>query len=130
MQYFHISPEAPVEVGEHTVMDRSVHPPLVSRLHYVFVGWLGDALSKLGVTGARFANVAISTDYPFEERYPGRVLPPFLWLQVHGQAGVDDFGIAPVRQLMVSERALRTLAPHGIEHAIIEPFDRADDTAR
>ena len=44
MQYVYIEPEVAGGLGDHTVMDRSVHPPIVSKLHYQMEGWLGDAL--------------------------------------------------------------------------------------
>ena len=36
MKYFYIQPEVAGGLGKNTVMDRSVHPPIVSRLHYEF----------------------------------------------------------------------------------------------
>jgi hypothetical protein len=53
---------------------------------------------------------------------PDHKLPPFAWLKVDGQAGRDDFGIAPDYRLVVSERVLDVLKPLGISNALIEPF--------
>jgi hypothetical protein len=36
MKYFYIQPEVAGGLGKNTVMDRSVHPPIVSRLHHEF----------------------------------------------------------------------------------------------
>src|SRR5882762_5476579 len=109
MHYFYIEPEVAGGLGPNTVMDVSVHPPIVSHLNYEFDGWFGDVLltsfpcfivtedakNKLmesAVTGACFANVEISTSGEFDDFYPGRQLPRFVWLQVTGRAGRDDFG--------------------------------------
>ena len=43
MQYI-LEPEVSGEIGDSTVIDTSVHPPIVSYLHFVFMGWLGDDL--------------------------------------------------------------------------------------
>src|SRR5262249_4416388 len=43
-KYFRVCPEVPGELGENTVMDVSVHPPVVTHLHLVFTDWLGDCL--------------------------------------------------------------------------------------
>ena len=45
----------------------------------------------------------------FEELYPGRELPRFRWLDVHGRPGRDDFGLDSDFVLVVSERALEAL---------------------
>jgi hypothetical protein len=142
MRYFNIEPEvAGSSEGDNSVMDRSVHPPIVSRLHYVFDGWLGDVLltsfpcfivtegakNKLmesGVTGVHFADVEITTSELFREIYPGRKLPRFAWLQVTGRAGQDDFGLVANKRLVVSERALDALKGLQLIHALIEPFEK------
>lgn len=41
-KFFALEPEVAGGLGPNTVMDRSVHPPRVSHLHYVFDGWMGD----------------------------------------------------------------------------------------
>jgi hypothetical protein len=35
-------PEVAGELGDLTLMDTSVHPPIVHRLHYVISSWSGD----------------------------------------------------------------------------------------
>ena len=142
MRYFSIEPEvAGSSEGPNSVMDRSVHPPIVSRLHYVFAGWSGDvlltsfpcfivtenAMSKLveiGVTGARFADVEVTTTYPFREFYPDTQLPRFAWLQVTGRAGQDDFGLARKIRLVISERVLDVLKGLQLTAALTEPFEK------
>jgi hypothetical protein len=120
-------------------MDRSVHPPIVSRLHYEIAGWDGDVLlesfpafivtehamnklMEIGVTGARSADVEVTTMYPFRELYPDTKLPKFVWLQITGRAGRDDFGLAANLRLVISERALDVLKGLQLNDALIEPF--------
>ena len=140
MRYFNIEPEvAGSSEGDNSIMDRSVHPPIVTRLHYVFSGWSGDVLlasfpcfivtedamkklTEIGATGVRFADVEITTEYPFRELYPHTKLPKFAWLQVTGRAGQDDFGLVANKRLVVSERALDVLKGLQLTDALIEPF--------
>jgi hypothetical protein len=139
MQYFYVEPEVAGGFGPHTVLDPTVHPPAVEKLHYEFDGWLGDAIVEsfpcfiittvaanaimaVGMTGLRTDDVEVSASDEFQDNYGNRALPPFVWLKVDGVAGVDDFGIAADRRLVVSENALRVLSQHGIQHARIEGF--------
>lgn len=138
-KYFYIEPEVAGGLGENTVMNRDVHPPVVRSLHYQLEGWLGDVLLEsfpcfivtedarrklqlLGATGATFDDVEITTSEQFKELYPNRQLPTFVWLRVQGMAGHDDFGIAEDARLVVSERAVETLRQLGIAHALVTDF--------
>jgi hypothetical protein len=140
VKYFLIEAEVAGGFGPNTVLDRSVHPPIVNRLHYQFDGWLGDVLlesfpsfivsgdarNKLlesDVTGARFDEVEISTSEQFRELYPERRLPQFAWLQVIGKAGQSDFGTTENGRLVISECALDVLKELGLSNAVIDPFD-------
>jgi hypothetical protein len=140
MLYFYIEPEVPgSSEGPNSIVDRSVHPPIVSRLHYEFSVWSSDvllesfpafivtedAMNKLmesGATGARFADVEVTTTYPFREFHPDLQLPRFVWLQVTGRAGRDDFGLAADHRMVISERALDVLKGLQLNGALIEPF--------
>lgn len=139
MKYFYLEPEVSGGLGDNTVMDTSVHPPIVTRLHYEFDGWLGDVavtsfpcylvtgavkakFLTAGFSGATFDKVEVTTSELFEEMQPDLELPPFVWLKVDGKAGHDDFGLAEDHRLVVSERVLDALRPLGISHALIEPF--------
>ena len=139
MQYFCIEPEVAGSLGKNTVMDRSVHPPVIGKLHYEFAGWLGDVLlesfpafivteeatlklQQRGFTGARFGEVEVTTSEQFRDLYANRRLPEFVRLCVHGTAGRDDFGTAPDGKLIVSERALEALRDLGISNALVVPF--------
>ena len=139
MKYFILQPEVAGGLGEHTVMDTTVHPPVVSRLHYEFGGWLGDdllesfpcyivtarlkeALVEAGVSGCTFDAVEVSKSDDFKELYPDRELPQFFWLKVHGRPGVNDCGSTPEAQLVVSELCLQTTKTFNLAHCDIEPY--------
>jgi hypothetical protein len=139
MTYTVVQPEVAGGWGPRTVVDRSVHPPLVSRLHYEFDGWLGDEilesfpcfivsaalaadLRRHHLTGHSLGSVEISTSSQFEELHPNTTLPPFEWLRVNGHAGKDDFGLDTVSRLIVSPQALSLLVQHELRHAILSPY--------
>jgi hypothetical protein len=143
MSYVYILPEIAGEHGEHSVFDRSTWPLVVTKLHYVFSSWLGDAFVKGfqcyiltapaadalqagGMSGMRIADAEISTDLEYDDAYPNRPLPLFVWLQIVGKPGQDDFGIARNHHLVLSERALQILSPFGIAHAHMAPFTQDD----
>lgn len=136
-----VEPEVAGGLGKNTAFTRTPGQPIVvHKLHYQFDGWLGDALvestpcyivterlaAEIGrsqLTGASFDRVETSKSEQFEELYPGRELPKFLWLKVVGSPGRDDFGVTPDLRLVVSERALAVLEDVGIAHALVEPFE-------
>ncbi|TIW19641.1 MAG: hypothetical protein E5V65_10075 [Mesorhizobium sp.] len=140
MQYFKIRPHVAGGIGKGTVLDSSVHPPIVTKLHYKVEAWFGDvivatfpcflvteeaqrALQKMGFSGATFADAEVTTSEEFQEDQPGLELPHFVWLKVNGKAGRDDFGIAVPFRLVISERVLDLLESLGIFVAIVEPYD-------
>ncbi|MBA1143191.1 hypothetical protein [Mesorhizobium neociceri] len=86
-RYFEIEPDAAGGIGRGTVMDRSVHPPVVSKLVYQVEGWFGDSivttfpcflvtdeakrgLLKIGISGAKFAEAEVTTSEEFHQRQP------------------------------------------------------------
>src|SRR4051812_26590492 len=124
--FYKLSPEVAGGFGPNTIMDSTSHPPLVTRLHYRFDGWLGDELleffasfivtenlqrliQRTNPSGCSFEPVETSRSEQFEELFPGRELPPFVWLKVNGKASRDDFGIDANNSLVVSERMLQVL---------------------
>lgn len=147
MNYFFIEPEVAGGWGKNVVADVSIHPPQVRKLHYEFEGWMGDALldtfpcviatkeaadalASEGVTGIDYAKVEVSTSDLFRHLHPTLNLPPFVWLQIKGKAGRDDFGDycdargeRPWTRHVISDRALGIIRPFGLNHADIEPFD-------
>lgn len=40
--YRYLEPEVAGGMGNDTILDNSVHPPIVTFLHYHFSGWIGD----------------------------------------------------------------------------------------
>jgi hypothetical protein len=141
MNFYVVEPEVAGGFGKHTVIDRSSGKMVVQKLHYQFDGWLGDELlesapsyiasermaheiERAQLTGVRFDDVEVTTSDQFRELYPDRQLPKFIWLKVEGNAGHDDFGIAPGLRLVVSERALELLKKIGFSNAAsITPFE-------
>jgi hypothetical protein len=140
MTFYVVEPEVAGGFGEHSVIDRSTGKMIVQKLHYQFDGWLGDELlestpcyiasermaheiERVHLTGVRFDEAEVTTSDQFKELYPDRQLPKFVWLKVDGNAGRDDFGIAPGLRLVVSERALELLKRIGISNAAsVTPF--------
>jgi len=140
MKYFYIKPDVAGGIGRGTIMDTSVHPPVVSKLIYQMEGWFGDviittfpcflvvsevkqALQNIGFSGASFAHVEITKSDDFLELQPNIELPQFVWLKVSGKAGHDDFGIARDLRLVISARVLDMLEAFGIPSATVEPYD-------
>lgn len=122
MQYFVLEPEVAGGWGRNTRTNSQNHRPTVEQLHYEFTDWLGDALlestpcfivtealaesiESAGLSGYEFAEVEVSTAYPFEEMHPGLTLPPFRRLIPTGTPGVDDFAMSASFCLVVSSRA-------------------------
>jgi hypothetical protein len=139
MRYFYVDPEVAGGLGKNTVLDNSVHPPIVRKLHYQFDGWLGDillesfpifiitdnAIKELqseGMAGLRSEDLETTVSQQFRELYPQRLLPRFVWLQVIGRPGHDDFGTDSSGRLVVSEAALQTLNRLGIKNAEVADY--------
>jgi len=139
MKWFYIEPEVAGGLGKNTVMNRNIHPPIVSKLHYHFDGWLGDVLlesfpcfivtqlareklESARITGVRFDEVEVTSSDEFQELYPNRQLPQFVWLRIDEKAGQDDFGTAPDGRLAISERALSILRGLGVSQAVVTEF--------
>ena len=139
MKHFYVEPEVAGGLGENTVMDIGVHPPLVTKLHYEMDGWLGDVLlesfpcfivtsltrrrlQEAQLSGVSFDDVEVTRSSQFDDIYPGRELPEFAWLKPAGVAGEDDFGASPDSVLVVSERALGLLQEIGIPNASVKEF--------
>lgn len=135
----YIEPEVSGELGKDTIRDNSVHPPIISRLHYQFDGWLGNDLlesfpcfivtdrlklliEKNGLDGITFDVLKVSKSSTFQQLYPNKQLPTFHWIKVIGHAGVNDFGIAKDLRLVISEKALDILNSLKIDRAILEDY--------
>ncbi|HEX8434380.1 hypothetical protein [Archangium sp.] len=132
-----LEPEVAGELGDNTVLNTSVHPPVVSHFHHRFEGWLGDglltvfpcflvssalakALEEARLVGFSLDEVEVSTSLEFQELYPGRTLPEFRWLKITGKNREADFRLTQDFRLEVSSRALEVLKKFNIAHAEIE----------
>ena len=141
MNFYFIEPEVAGDWGEYSDVDVTCHPPVVTNLHYQFRGWLGDsiiesfpcyivtlplsqAIAHAKLTGVHFSPATVSKDEQFEEMHPEVILPPFVRLEPVGKAGIDDFGIAPNLNLIVSEQALQIIREHKATYMDVAPFDK------
>jgi hypothetical protein len=139
MGYYEIKPEVAGGFGRDTILDASTHPPRVERLHYELQGWLGDdilttfpchivtdrlrrALEVLRPTGCEFADVKVTRSSTFHDIYGAREVPPFWWLKITGQAGVDDFGRSSRHRMVVSQRVFDLLSGFEMKHCRIEEY--------
>lgn len=139
MKYFLLKPEVAGGFGENIVIDHSVKPFRVDKLHYEFEGWLGDdlltsfpciiatidlvkQLNANNFNGYSIDDVEISTSYEFRQLYPDRILPEFRWIKVHGIPGKDDFGLSSRRRLVVSGKVLDVLKTFKIKQCDIEEY--------
>jgi hypothetical protein len=139
-EYHVLEPEVAGGLGPNTLMDRSVHPPIVSQLHYVFDGWLGDELLESfpcylvteeladrirsrQLTGVEFGNVEVSVSPKFREIKGRQDLPAFRWLKPVGVAGKDDFGIGSDSRLVVSDEALAAIRAHNPRGLNVSRYD-------
>jgi hypothetical protein len=132
MNYYLIEPQAAGHFGKESIfIDRSVRPPIIATLHFEFDSWLGDDIvtnigiyigtrrladllqsSLLDLSGVHFKPIKISKSpeyYWLEHRADDsapKQLPEFLWFDVSGVPGIDDFGNTEERELVISERVL------------------------
>jgi putative NADH-flavin reductase len=137
--YFLLRPEVAGGWGPHIQVDRRLHPPLVTRLHYEFQGWLGDdllttfpvfvvtrrlaaALEQSRLTGFQLDDVTISVGDTWRQLYPTRPAPQCRWLKVTGNAGTEDFGLTELAHLVASERALELLRGFTLQHCEVAPW--------
>lgn len=140
MSYYLLEPEVAGELGEDTVMDVDVHPPVVTRLQYVIQDWLGDEILEstpcfvvtehlagligaAGLSGYRLADAEVVLSEDAEELAGGPVdLPKWQWLQLTGTAGTDDFGASANGSLVVSQRALDVLRQGVFSNCDVSPL--------
>ena len=139
MDYYTIEPEVAGELGEGTIMDASVHPPLVSAVHYVITDWLGDdiiesfpcylvtprlatALEPSGLTGFRLDAARVTLSEQAADLGTTQA-PEFRWLIITGRPADDDFGILANGQAVVSEAALQALRSYTLDNCDIESYE-------
>jgi hypothetical protein len=142
MAYYSLRPDVPGEHGDNSVLDASVHPPRVSRLHLQIEGWFGDdlikvfpchvitdrlaeALKQSGLRAFELKDVEITTA-PEAVELLGQLgipeFPGFTWLDVTGVAGRDDIGVNSVGRMVVSDRALAVLRRFRLDRCDVEEF--------
>jgi len=140
MKYYVLDPEVAGGLGPHTILEEAKARPLhVIKLHYEFSGCLGDpiletvgcfivteglkqGIEALQPTGITFEYVEVSKSEEFLDFYPDRELPSFVWLQITGKAGKDDFGLSTSNQLVVSQRIYDAIKGAGTQHCDVAPF--------
>lgn len=135
MLFYDLEPEVPGGLGDNTVVDVSVHPPIVSSLHIVFDGWLGDELLEVfpafivsatlsdqilqqKFVGFDVRDCLIEKSEQFIEFNPDVLIPDFKWLVVNGRSG-DDFCLSTENKLRVSERVLTLLKSQNLQYCDI-----------
>ena len=131
--YRYIEPEVAGGLGRQTILDNSVFPPRVDRLHYEFEDWLGDAvvesfpcfivtgrlkedIEKARLTGIYFDDVLVTQSANFP---PTKHLPEFYWAKITGTMAEDDFTLSGDFRLAVSAKAFTVLKNAGLTHAIV-----------
>jgi hypothetical protein len=140
-QFYAIKPEVAGGAGPNTVfIDPRARPPLIEKFNYEFYGWLGDpilvtvctfivtepvrdSLLAINATGVSFAHVEVSKSGEFQDLYPGRNLPPFVWMQVTGRSG-DDLSYTSDHALVVSESVLDILLKCGMSYGKFVELER------
>lgn len=141
MRYLALEPEVLGGIDADCDCDFSIQPPRIDNLVLSFDDWLGDDLltthpvffvtqdmaSKIGaakLSGCAFAPMTVKRSELFDDLHEDDPLelPAFVWLKVHGQAGVDDFGLTSKAGLVVSDRALSVLKSGSLEHCDVAPF--------
>lgn len=137
MAYYTLEPEVAGGLGAGTVMDTTVHPPRVTRLHYEVEDWLGDdlvesfpcflvsaplaaRLTAAGLGSFALRGVTVTTTPEADEQLGDGALPEFQWLDVTGVAGRDDVGVTPNGQLVVSDKALALLREFTVDNCDVE----------
>lgn len=134
--WYSVSPEVAGSIGPKTVMDRASTPLIVSKLHYIFEGWLGgeivesfpcylvsarlaEEIRRSELTGAVLCEVEVEIDMQFEmfQSEVVEALPEWVWLKPTGQARTDDFWIEENEQLAISGRAYELLQKFYVKSA-------------
>ena len=136
---YRLAPEVAGGWGAETVADTTRHPPVVTKLHYEFGGWLGDdlvesfpvfivsdrlaqAIQHEALSGVELDTVKVTKDPQFDHFFPeaARSLPDWKWLRPNGHPHVTDFWQQDDGALVVSERALSVLRRFNVGHCEIE----------
>lgn len=139
--FWRLLPEVPGDLAREAVIDTSVHPMIVHELFIEVAAWCGgdlcemfpvyfvttrlkDAIERSGLTGWSFRELRQRKSPEFERVFPEEQIPNFHWLYVTGEAGVDDFGLAPINELIVSQQALAFLQTFELSTCVIRTWPR------
>jgi hypothetical protein len=139
MKFYVLQPEVAGGFGPNSVIDPSKRPPIVTKFNYEFDGWLGDPILEtvgcfivtkaigdmigaIGASGVSLGHVEISKSAEWQDVYGDLQLPPFVWLQVNGKPGLDDFGLDPTHCLVVSQRIYEILRSEGMTNCNVAEF--------
>ena len=132
-------------LGPQSVLDSSTNPPLVSKLHYDFVSWLGDdivgafpcsivtealaeAIVDASLTGAEIDEVIVTKNPHFERFFPdtAAILPEWKWLRPTGEPHESDIWQDEQGILIVSERALKVMRKFSLENCRIGTYGESE----
>lgn len=136
MDRFFIEPEVSGELGHETDMDTSVHPPIITSLHFIFTGWLGDdiiecfpiylvtenlgkSLKDNNIKGFELKSIKVEKSRTFTDLQPDISLPKFYWLDIDTSGSEGDFKIKD-NILTVSNKVLNILKRFNIEYLDIQ----------
>ncbi len=151
MKYFALKAESAGDFGINTKFAKPPSkPPQVQHLHYVLDVWpvdellgtagvyivsesMGKRLQSLTipVSGVSFEAVEVTTSERFNSWHSDSalstyedisLLPRYVWLNVNGKAGIDDFGIDKER-LVVSIRVYTAMRMHRLNSCKVVDFD-------
>lgn len=162
LRLYELKPEVAGGYGENTIVSNidsvrlKKERPMIAHLHYEFSGWLGDeilettpcfivteslaySIQRSELKGYTFADVETSVAEEFEEfeeLHPGRILPKFERIVLHGTVEVikdtfrnwsgDDFCISQRSVLVVSEKALAVLKKHKCDYCDITELEESN----
>lgn len=75
------------------------------------------------LSGYSLSEMTVTRSDEFEELYPDKILPEFLWLQPRGRIGVDDICTLPDATLVASEAAVALFRSHKIANCNMVQID-------
>lgn len=138
--HYVLEPEVAGSIGNESVIDTSIHPPNVTKLHLQIDGWLGDEIIETfpcyivtenlfqqlkmnNLTGYEIDEIKVTVSDQFQELYPNKELPKFVWLKIVGVIGVDDLSISEDHMLIASYKALEVLRKCQLNHCDVESYE-------
>lgn len=140
---FVLEPEVAGGLGEGTVLDASVHPPIVSELEYEVAGWLGDdliagfpvylvsprllaAMETARLTGfAVNPNCRVTVNEQVYAELNSSDVSTFTWIDIPG-ATSDDLHVTADLLLGVSDRAWEVFSQFTLRFCGIREADVDD----